>query len=222
MHDHVAMGPCMLEIPVLFLDVDFSAWLEGCGVPGVKVVEGQLKSMVSGPRHGVVRVEVEPGVRLVLAQHQVPWRLRGMTVDDGMALAVSKTETARLSRQNAHVSQHRYGWIRNAEGERALSVRINDRCDEKHKSHWVRLDCGHVFCKMCDGTVCPETLNALKGPGPIIKCVRLPWGFDQYKWLVRFGNYVDKSMIQVFKDFLGSKSVVDFGDKRLAPLQSVV
>ena len=74
------------------------------------------------------------------------------------------------------------GWLRTERDEPVLSVRITDRCPHD-PSTYERMDCGHGFCKVCDGFVCCETQAVCRGVGPVIKCNRMHHKLSEYPFL---------------------------------------
>ena len=58
---------------------------------------------------------------------------------------------ATIARGKAQLSSSSEGWIVDETNERALSVRITDKCLDTHLTHWKRLNCGHVFAQCAMG-----------------------------------------------------------------------
>ena len=156
------------------------------GTPGVKVVEGPLKVFCPSGNKGFVKLIIDPGARYVITSSRAPWDVRLPTEEQLKLAKEAQQAGARASRASARDSEFRESWIFGEDNERALSVRLNEKCPgEAHHKFWKRLACGHVHCAHCDGHVCPNTLVALKGPGPIVKCNRLPKGVEDYDFLFR-------------------------------------
>ena len=181
------IGPTIASIDVCLVKPDIGKkWIVSDGTPGVKVVECPASAACPDGKTGVVRVIVDPGARFVITPTNSPWTLRDPTNEQLEVATVAMRAGAKSARVRARDSGEREGWIRDEENERALSVRLNEKCaGEAHQKFWKRLACGHVHCAHCDGHVCPTTLNALKGPGPIVKCNRLPKGTGDYEHLFR-------------------------------------
>ena len=181
-NDHVVVGPVVLQVlcwKFQFPEED-DLWVRDDKWPGVVVVTGPVSMFEKPGGQVMVTIKVEPGARVVLTPLSFPWTVGKPTSDQRAVAKRHQADGALHARDSARRAVESFGWIRDENGERALSVRLNDRCSEAHGAQWKRLHCGHVWCNLCDGFVCPVSLNAVKGPGPVIKCNRLPRGFEEY------------------------------------------
>ena len=144
------------------------------------MVEGPVETFVGPDGTGMVHLRVEAGMRAVICPSRFPWRI-GVPSSDQLDAARKSRETGvLLARERARESDQPLSWIRGAEGEPALSVRLSQRCNHVEVS-WKKKSCGHVWCAMCNGFVHPVSRVALSGPGPVISCNRKPNGLEDYE-----------------------------------------
>ena len=145
-NDHVVVGPRIAQIlcwKFRFPDKEDLWVLDGMW-PGVAVVTGPVSMFEKPAGQVMLTVRVDPGVRLVLTPLSFPWTVGTPTSDQRAAAKRLQADGALHARDKARRATESYGWIRDECGERALSVRLNDKCSEAHGAHWKRMHCGHV------------------------------------------------------------------------------
>ena len=215
----VLLGPTVHTVAVSLLTVaPKGSWIVSDDAPGVKVVEGPLEVFCPADKKGFVKLIIDPGARYVLTPSRAPWDVRQPTAEQSELADVARQAGAKASRAAARDSPARESWLYDEHNERALSVRLNEKCQgEPHHKFWKRLACGHVFCAHCDGHVCPNTLVALKGPGPIVKCNRLPKGVENYDFLFRENYAGSRRLTDAMIKELGNKRVDDPLDIKFSP-----
>ena len=164
----VSDGPALVSCPVrAVVETEPDHWILDAGWAGVRVVEGPVTSFVGPDGEGVIHYRVEAGSRAVISSTRAPWVVGVPSSDLVEAARLSRETGARLAREKARGSVQPVGWLRGVEGEPALSVRLNQKC-EHPETQWTRRPCGHAHCRMCDGFVHPVSRVALSGPGPVI------------------------------------------------------
>ena len=148
--EQVLVGPTIASIDVCLVKPDIGKkWIVSDGTPGVKVVECPVSAACPDGKTGVVRVIVDPGARFVITPTKSPWTLRDPTNEQLEVATVAMRAGAKSARVRARDTGERESWIRHENIERALSVRLNEKCaGEAHQKFWKRLACGHVHCTL--------------------------------------------------------------------------
>ena len=189
-------GPGVFEIPVVFPPSrgdPADKWiLDGSDDYGVKVVETPLATSLGleqQARVGKVVMAVEPGVVATVTPTSFPWRVGSPSGEHLKRANASRKAGLDASRARVRETEQPVGWMRGMYEEPILSVRLTAKCSHD-PAQWVRKDCGHVYCAVCDGHVCPQTKTVNRGPGPVIRCNR------QFQALSRYEAKVCEHMSQ--------------------------
>ena len=189
-------GPGVFEIPVVFPPSrgdPADKWiLDGSDDDGVKVVETPLATSLGleqQARVGKVVMAVEPGVVATVTPTSFPWRVGSPSGEHLKRANASRKAGLDASRARVRETEQPVGWMRGMYEEPILSVRLTAKCSHD-PAQWVRKDCGHVYCAVCDGHVCPQTKTVNRGPGPVIRCNR------QFQALSRYEAKVCEHMSQ--------------------------
>ena len=183
----VFIGPCNAIVRVRLSDRDLDLrdrWLVPSNQLNVVLVESSLESLFVDNLESLVHFSVLHG-KVVVTTTSFPWRTEIRASDMSPVMLEARKVGAQVARRCARESYSKEGWVTDASGEKALSIRLTEKCPETHEKYCKKLACGHVKCELCDGYVCPQSRIVLKGPGPIVKCNRLPRGFKDYEHLFR-------------------------------------
>ena len=130
---------------------------------------------------GVVNVAIQPGFTIFIDDGTQPWELSAPEPEETIMYNESLRARAFESNDEARRSQDSVGVYYGADGQKVLSVRMNDYC-RHDPSKWERKACGHQWCSMCAGYVDESTRVALSSPGPIITCNRNPATLGDYEY----------------------------------------
>ena len=187
-------GPGIFEVPVVFPpsrgDPGDRWILDGSDHFGVKVIETPLSTSLGvdlQSRVGKVVMAVEPGVVATVTPTSFPWKIGPPSSEHLKRANACRKAGVDASRARAREDPSSVGWLRGMHEEPVLSVRITSKCSHD-EGQWVRKDCGHVYCPICDGHVCPSTKTVNRGPGPVVKCNR------QYQALSRYSAKICEHM----------------------------
>ena len=200
MEPQILTGPCVEAIDVYCRQQPNRRWVCDDGWPGVKVIEGPLRTGASK-----LMVAVEPGARAVICGTRVPWRIVKQTPEVAARAAVSAVYMSELSRKRAE-REDGPGYVVTEHMERVRSVRLHDKCSHSEE-HWQRMACGHCWCRMCNGWVHPGTKVALKGPTDLVKCNRQWHQLDWYAYLFRENCVGSARLSTAFRKAVGAKRV---------------
>ena len=155
--DLVLVGPTSRAVRVRVTGDAEEKWVISDGTPGVTVLELPFEKIGKKGAEGIVHIRVEGGYRYVFTSSTFPWTVGSGTDEHKQAVRIGAAIGAQNACARARDAAEKEGWIENEAGERALSVRPSDVCSEKHTEFWTRFNCGHVYCKHCDGHVDPNT-----------------------------------------------------------------
>ena len=170
----VFTGPTVVDIPV---DIDWTQIQSSMTIVtesnqyGVEVVEQPVECLSTGSKRGRVTLALQPGISCVVSPSHFPWRLTQPDEKSREMLQLSAQRSVVASRARAKHSDEPAGWIQTSDGVRCLSVRLGERCGHD-SSTLLKRKCGHHFCQVCNGTVCPVTRNVHKGPKAVVSCNR--------------------------------------------------
>ena len=188
----VLYGPCDAKVRVKLMDREAwegRKWIKPDCDPNVIVVECPVSSIFAGSKckgegEGFLHLHVAHG-RLLITSSHFPWKCDDPPSDLKQSIDQARELGADASRIRARDSNSVEGWLEDEHGDRALSVRLTNRCPPHHAHMMEPRACGHTWCRLCDGFVDPITMNVLEGPGPIIKCNRYPRKLEKYDFLFK-------------------------------------
>jgi hypothetical protein len=139
----VFWGPCAAVVRVrcaedgVGIGLSFeNRWIVSDGTPNVVLVESPLADIFQPNGDGVVHFQVTHG-RVLITTGCYPWRIKERPGDSSQPAKVARIVGATAARRAARDSICREGWIIDAAGERALSLRLTEKCPEIHDKHHV-------------------------------------------------------------------------------------
>ena len=138
---------------------------------GVEVIEQPVETLGNSGTRGSVTLAVQPGISCVVSPTHFPWKVAQPDAKSQEMLQLSAQQSVIASRARAKHSDEPAGWVRASDGVRCLSVRLGERCSHDH-STLLKRKCGHHFCPVCNGNVCPVTRNVHQGPKAVVTCNR--------------------------------------------------
>ena len=100
----------------------------------------------SGGYSGVLNVVVEAGHSWLCTSDCLPWNLEPPRDEDLRLLHTVARLADKERRVTAASASEVAGVYEGVDGERVLSVRLNDACDHRESS-WEERACGHKWCR---------------------------------------------------------------------------